>query len=125
MYSDGLPLAGLRFVWSIQRSKCVLSPPFMESFATQWFLGAVDVASLCWCFNLKINITKFIDTYLRPMVTHYKNQGQEKWDSCRDTCNESQILQLSGSDSMLFESLLRQFQYFIADPAGVKCCGNL
>ena len=71
----------------------------MENFATLWFLASVDAASLCWCFNLNINSTKFINTYLRPMVTHYKNQGQEKWDSCRDTCNLSQILQLPGNNS--------------------------
>jgi hypothetical protein len=92
------------FRWFTRSQRCVehseeLSAPLYGNFATLWFLAPVDAASLRWCFNLKINSTKFINTYLRPMVTHYKNQGQEKWDSCRDTCNLSQILQLPGNDS--------------------------
>ena len=83
------------FWWFTRSQKCV------EHSEEQMCVKCpVDVASLCWCFNLKINSTKFINTYLRPMVTHYKNQGQEKWDSCTDTCNLYQILQLPDNNSM-------------------------
>jgi hypothetical protein len=82
-----------------EEQMCVKFLPLWEILQL-WFWAPVDAASFRWHSNLKINSIKFINTYLRPMVTHDKNQGREKCSSCRDICDFAQILQLPDNDSI-------------------------